>query len=62
MSSDCFQALLHAGILLKYKYSVTVGGASVLDNVVQVCCCFGDTVHGVTKIFQRLLKYYTIMI
>ncbi|XP_065058279.1 progressive ankylosis protein homolog [Rhopilema esculentum] len=29
-------AWLHTGVLLRYKYSLTVGGASVLDNIVQV--------------------------
>lgn len=29
-------AWLHTGVLLRYKYSVTVGAASVLDNIVQV--------------------------
>lgn len=29
-------AWIHTGILLKYKYSFTVGAASVVDNVVQV--------------------------
>ena len=32
-----FKAWLHTGVLLRFKYSLTVGGASLLDNIVQVC-------------------------
>jgi len=31
-----FKAWLHTGVLLRFKYSLTVGGASLLDNIVQV--------------------------
>lgn len=35
----CLKAWIHAGILLKHKYSVIVGSASISDVVAQVTRC-----------------------
>lgn len=36
---SCLKAWIHAGILLKHKYSVIVGSASISDVVAQVILC-----------------------